>query len=71
MKCRLLLNPINDWVWELQERMQLAHTIVITHTGRSMNRQKHYRDNKLSFEAFEVGDSVYVFFPVHKIGPSA
>ena len=44
--------PINDWVWELQERMQLAHTIVRKHTGRSMNRQKHYMDNKLSFEAF-------------------
>ena len=36
-----------------------------------MNRQKRYHDRKLSYEAFEPGDSVYIFFPVRKSGCSS
>ena len=47
--------PASQWVWELQERLESAHKVVIQQTGK-------YLDRKLSYEAFEPGDSVYIFF---------
>ena len=62
--------PANQWVWELQERLERAHKVVRDQTGKSINRQKRYHDRKLSFEALKPEDSVYVLFPVRKSGCS-
>ena len=35
-----------------------------------MNRQKMNQDRKMSYEVFESGDNVYVFFPIKRIGCS-
>ena len=63
--------PANQWVWELKERLERIHGFVRDHTGRSMNRQKKYRDRKIAYEQFVTGDRVYVFFPVTKVGTSS
>ena len=62
--------PQNRWVWELQERMEEAHKIVRRYVGTEMVRQKKCRDQKLSWEEFREGDSVYVYFPTKKVGLS-
>ena len=62
--------PANQWVWELQERLERAHKVVRDQTGKSINRQKRYHDRKLSFKALKPEDSVYVLFPVRKSGCS-
>ena len=63
--------PTNQWVWELRERLESAHTMVRQFTGESIRRQKRYHDQKVSFEKFEAGDHVYVYFPVRKPGSSS
>ena len=63
--------PLNRWIWELQEKMESAHKTVRQNTGEAMKRQKRYHDRKLSYESYEVGEKVYVFFPVKKIGCSS
>ena len=63
--------PINEWVWELQERLATAHSIVRQNTGQSIIRQKQVHDRKNSFETFENGDKVLVYFPVKKVGTSS
>ena len=62
--------PTSKWVWELKERLETAHRFVRQYTGESMNRQKMNRDRKMSYEVFESGDGVYVFFPIRRIGCS-
>lgn len=62
---------VNQWVWETREHLDSAHTFVRQYTGESIKRQKHYHDMKLSYEIFEPGDGVYVFFPVRKVGCSS
>ena len=62
--------PANQWVWELQERMERAHTFVREQTGRSISRQKKYHHRKLVFDNIQAGDSVYVLFPVRLVGCS-
>lgn len=61
----------NNWVWELRERLELAHTFVRQNTGLSIYRQKQYHDRKISFEKLEVDDKVYVLFPVKQSGQSS
>ena len=63
--------PTSQWVWELQETLQDAYSVVREYTGQSIRRQKRYHDTKLSFETFEKGDQVYVYFPVKKVGSSS
>lgn len=58
--------PPNEWVWQLQEKLETAHAFVRTHTGKAIERQKQYHDRSLAYEHFDVGDSVYVFFPVKR-----
>ena len=41
--------PTNQWVWELRERLESAHTMVRQFTGESIRRQKRYHDQKVSF----------------------
>ena len=60
--------PRTQWVWELQERLEVSHRLVRENIKQAMRRQKKYHDRKLSFETFSVEDSVYVFFPVRKVG---
>ena len=62
--------PSNEWVWQLQEKLETAHRFVRENTGRNMHRQKRYHDENLSYETFEVGDKVYVFFAVIRVGCS-
>ena len=62
--------PSNTWVWELQDRLESVHTFVREHTGMSVQRQKKVYDKRLAFENFNVGDNVYVLFPVKKTGQS-
>lgn len=63
--------PTHQYVWELKEKLESAHTFVRQNTGKSMNRQKKLHDHKLSYETFKVSDHVYVYFPVKKIGCSS
>ncbi|XP_033760751.1 uncharacterized protein K02A2.6-like [Pecten maximus] len=60
--------PQHRWVWELQERMEEAHSFVREKSAGAMLRQKQYHDQKLSWQAFVVGEMVYVFFPHKKQG---
>ena len=62
--------PANQWVWELQDRMERAHKFVREQTGKSISRQKKYHDRKLVFDNIQAGDSVYVLFPVRLVGCS-
>lgn len=54
--------PSNTWVWELQERLEIAHNVVRENIGKAMVRQKHYRDRKLKWKTFVSGEEVYFFF---------
>ena len=63
--------PNNQWVWELRDRIERAHTLVRQYTQQAMHRQKRYRDSRTSFETFKIGDQVFVHFPVKKVGTSA
>lgn len=63
--------PLNQWVWELQESLETTHSTVRQYTGQAMRRQKKYHDQKLSYETFEVGEKVYVYFPVKRVGCSS
>ena len=62
--------PINKWAWELNERLERTHKLVRKNIDCSMKRQKKYmyHDVKNSLEQFDVGQQVYVFFPVKKVG---
>ena len=62
--------PSNLWVWELQERLESVHTFVRENTGLAIERQKKIHDKRLSYEGFNVGDRVLVYFPVKKSGQS-
>ncbi|MCG8033048.1 MAG: DDE-type integrase/transposase/recombinase, partial [Candidatus Thiodiazotropha taylori] len=68
-----LIKPIpnNQWVWELQEKIESAHAIVRQYTQQSMHRQKQVHDSRLSFEKFKIGDQVFVYFPVKRVGTSS
>ena len=63
--------PSNQWVWELQEHLETAHTLVRQNTSEAMLRQKKYHDAKLAYEKFKKQDQVYVYFPVKKVGCSS
>ena len=63
--------PQNMWVWKLQENLEMAHVKVRQNIPNYMKRQKRYHDESLSFETFEAGDKVYVYFPVKKVGCSS
>ena len=63
--------PNHQWVWELQERIESAHAIVRQYTQQSMHRQKLIHDTRISYERFNIGDQVLVFFPVKKICTSS
>ena len=58
--------PQNMWVWKLKENVEMAHAKVRQNISDNMKRQKRYHDESLSFETFEAGDKVYVYFPVKK-----
>ncbi|MCG8044654.1 MAG: DDE-type integrase/transposase/recombinase, partial [Candidatus Thiodiazotropha endolucinida] len=62
--------PVNQWVWQLNERLEMAHSYVRQTTGESMRRQKKVRDRKQSYEEFQAGNNVYVYFPVKPVGLS-
>ena len=62
--------PSNRWVWELQERLGQAHDLVRKYAEGNIIRQKAYHDRKVSWERFEIGDKVYVYFPLKKVGCS-
>ena len=63
--------PQNMWVWQLQENLEMANAKVRQNISDNMKRQKRYHDENLSFETFEAGDRVYVYFPVKKVGCSS
>lgn len=62
--------PSHKWVWELQERLEIAHNTVRNNIGQAMVRQKHYHDRKLKWKTFQNGEEVYVFFPRRRPGTS-
>ena len=70
MPSAIMRIPHNKWIWELQERMEEAHNILRRYVGTEMVRQKKCHDQKLSWEEFREGDSVYVYFPTKKVGLS-
>ena len=63
--------PNNQWVWELQDRIETAHATARKHIQQSMRRQKQLHDSRIAYEKFKVGDQVFVYFPVRPIGRSS
>ncbi|MCG8048998.1 MAG: DDE-type integrase/transposase/recombinase [Candidatus Thiodiazotropha endolucinida] len=61
-------SPINTWLWELQDRLESVHRFVRENIGSSILRQKKAHDRRVSFESFNTGDHVLVYFPVKKTG---
>ena len=70
MPCSWKEVPKNDWVWILRDRMEHAHALVRRYAEGAMLRQKHYHDMKMSYERFNRGEDVYVYFPQRKAGCS-
>ena len=68
-----LIKPIpnNQWVWELRDKIETAYAKVRQYTQQSMHRQKVLHDSRISYEKFEIGDQVFVYFPVKQIGTSS
>ena len=62
--------PRNTWVWELQDRMEEAHRIVQQHSDCEILRQKKFHDRQLSWERFDKGEEVLIYFPTRKPGCS-
>lgn len=62
--------PRHKWAWQLKENMETAYTFVRENMKTAMVRQKKYHDQKLSWQIFEPGSQVYVFFPIRKAGQS-
>jgi hypothetical protein len=62
--------PVQQWVWELKEKLELAHSFVRENAIGSMVRQKSLYDSKLNWQTFEKGNESYVYFPRHAIGKS-
>jgi hypothetical protein len=48
--------------------MEETHKHVRENVKGAMHRQKKYYDQKLSWESFQPGDQVFVFFPNDKPG---
>ena len=63
--------PAHDWTWVLKERLERAHAFVKKNSDKSIRRQKHYHDMRMSYQTFKKGDKVYVFFPQRRIGCSS
>ena len=55
--------PQNRWAWILKNRMEETHKHVRENVKGVMHRQKKYYDQKLSWQSFQPGDQVFVFFP--------
>ncbi|WAR17434.1 hypothetical protein MAR_032028, partial [Mya arenaria] len=53
------------------QRLEVAHEMVRQNTCASIQRQKQIHDRNISYETFFVGDQVYVYFPVKKVGTSS
>lgn len=69
MPSSIKMKPANMWIWELRERLDDAHIILVVrkYALDSMLRQKTHQDRKSYWERFQVGDIVYVFIPKHQI----
>lgn len=59
--------PPNQWVWELQERIENAHFLVRSHTKRAIQRQKTYHDRKWSWDRFEISEEYMFYFHNRKL----
>ena len=53
----------DDYVENVQNRMQYAYTLVRKHLGIAAERCKHYYDIRVRPQQFSVGDAVYYFNP--------
>jgi hypothetical protein len=60
--------PQNRWAWILKDRMEETHKHVRENVKGAMHRQKNYYDQKLSWQSFQPGDQVFVFFANVKPG---
>lgn len=55
--------PDHEWVWELRDKLESAHTFVREATGKSMQRQKQIHDKRTSYEKFTEGIRFTCIFP--------
>lgn len=62
---------VHDWVRELRQTLEKAHTYARQITQQSMLRQKRYHDQNVVRKTFEEGEQVLVYFPPRGIGKSA
>lgn len=60
----------SEWVNKLKERLDWAHDLARNNIELEMVRQKRYHDTKLSWESFNPGQKVYIYFPVVQKGTS-
>ena len=59
---------INQWVWELKEALETAHTFVRQNTGTSIQRQKRYHDVKANYEQLSKLMTPYMYtFQLRKL----
>ncbi|CAC5426458.1 unnamed protein product [Mytilus coruscus] len=59
--------PDNRWMWELQDRMEEAHTFVQRHGSGEMLRQKKCYDKNLNWSTLNKNDKV--LFSFHYASP--
>lgn len=62
--------PHNQWAGQLLERMNDAQRVVRANIRGVMQRQKRNHDQKLSWQSFQPGEEVFVFFLNVKTGQS-
>ena len=62
--------PHKKWAWQLKETLEEDHRFVRENINTTMVRVKRYHDQKLSWQVFMVDNSLYVYFPLRKLGRS-
>lgn len=60
----------SNWVNKLKEKLDCTHDLARNNIELEMVRQKRYHDTKLSWESFNAGKKVYIYFTVVRKGKS-
>ena len=59
---------VDDYVYEVRNRLKYAHELVRTHLSVQAKRTKKYYDLKVKPRAYNIGDWVWMFSPRRKVG---
>ena len=59
--------PSNNRIVELEERLEVTHSMVRKHSENAILCQKTYHDHQMSWQQFKPTDLVYVYCPQKKV----